>query len=525
MNELIRHRRDSAVVVSGHDVTTQAAESVLREGGNAFDAVIAGYFTACFAEPMLASVAGGGFLMLQPSGQKARVIDAFVQTPRMHRPLSDLDVEAVKLDFGATTQTFNIGWGTVATPGMVRGVYRLNKELGRVPIRELIHAALEIGRQPIAINDCQAEIFKTVMPVCVTRESAARHFSCIDTSKQLGATGQALDFTALADTLDVLAVEGEEFFYRGEIAALFDHHSKHGGGSIGLLDLERYEAIVRDVETVNLAEASVSLTPAPSAGGVLVAFGLALADASDGLNSGTTEIDNLRYLIDIMRATGEARLDCTEPDGYDWPDAEKILAPAYLQRWQQTISQRARAWRGTTHLSVIDHSGNIASLSTSNGAGCGELLGATGIMPNNMLGETDLSPRGLFNWDLNSRMSSMMTPAIISRADGSRTTLGSGGSNRIRTALLQVMVNLELLNMPLEQAINAPRIHADDEQLRVEGGWSDAVRSHLEAQFPDAHCFDGLSFYFGGVHAASCGPSGVDGSGDSRRGGCAVLIR
>jgi len=457
---------------------------------------------------MLASLAGGGFFMLQPASQRARVIDAFVQTPTHLRPQAELDIETVELDFGGSTQAFNIGRGTVAVPGMVRGAFSLNAELGHIPLKELVNVSLETGRQPVRVNDCQARIFKTLTPVCLTRTSAAQYFSSPDDSQNPVGAGDALEISPLADTLDVLANEGEDFFYRGEIAAMFESQAKHEGGSIGLKDLERYETKIREVETVALADASVALTPAPSAGGVLLGFGLAMAAASDSLQPDTPVIDKLQTLVNIMQATGRARIECTDPDGYDWPDVTRLLAETYIARWQQQLADRARAWRGTTHLSVIDHDGNIASLSTSNGAGCGEILGATGIMPNNMLGEEDLSPRGLFNWEPDQRMSSMMTR----------------GSNRIRTAMLQVIVNLELLAMPLEQAVNQSRIHVEDDTLWLEGGWPESVVAQFTECFPDAHCFDDISFYFGGVHAASQGPAGVDGSGDARRGGCAVVI-
>jgi len=90
--------------------------------------------------------------------------------------------------------------------------------------------------------------------------------------------------------------------------------------------------------------------------------------------------------------------------------------------------------------------------------------------------------------------------------------------------MLQVIVNLELLAMPLERAVNQSRIHVEDDTLWLEGGWPENVVTQFTECFPDAHCFDDISFYFGGVHAASHGPAGVDGCGDARRGGCAVVI-
>lgn len=516
--------RDSAVVVCGHPLPATAAENVLLEGGNAYDALAAAWFVACFAEPLLASVAGGGFFMLQPAKERARVIDCFVQTPKVKPSRQSVDIESVDLDFGGTTQSFQIGWGTVAVPGMVRGVYSMHRQLGRIELKEIIRAAIEIGRQPIVINECQGNIFDTVTPICLTRPSAAAQFGAPDREGEVMTNGDVIDFTALADTLDVLAIEGDDFFYRGEIASLFESKCGHGGGAVSRLDLERYEAKMREVEKLQFQQVEIALTPVPSAGGLLVAFGLTLMQACDFLNQSTSTQARLLHLIDIMRATSAARIECTDADGFDWPDSTALLAQPYVDRWAQQLRRRARGWTGTTHMSVIDGDGNIAALTTSNGAGCGEILDQTGIMPNNMLGEADLSPRGQWSWDTDTRMSSMMTPCIISRADGSRTVLGSGGSSRIRSAMLQVITNLELLGMAEQDAVTAPRVHADSDEVVLEGGFEENVIDALTAHYPDIQLFEGRSFYFGGVQVASRGPAGVNTGADPRRGGSARII-
>ncbi len=522
--------RNSAVVVCGHPLPADAAENVLREGGNAYDALAAAWFVACFAEPLLASVAGGGFFMLQPVSQRARVIDCFVQTPRIKPSRHSVDSDSVELDFGGTSQSFQIGWGTVAVPGMVRGIYDMHRQLGRMDLKDIILGAVESGRQPIVINECQGSIFRTVTPVCLSRASAASQFGAPGRDGEVVTQGDVVDFTALADTLEVLAIEGEDFFYRGEIAALFDTKAGHGGGAVTRDDLRRYEAKVREVQCLQFKQTQIALTPVPSAGGLLVGFGLNVAQASDCLNRETSTPERLLHLIDIMRATSAARLECADVDGADWPDATALLAQPYIEQWGLKLRQRARGWTGTTHMSVIDAAGNIASLTTSNGSGCGEILDGTGIMPNNMLGEADLSPRGPWSWDADTRMSSMMTPTIISRPDGSRTTLGSGGSSRIRSAMLQVITNIELLGMAEQQAVDAPRVHVESDdsgstdRVVVEGGFDDSVVDVLTERYPDAELFNDQSFYFGGVHVASHGPAGVNAGADPRRGGSARII-
>ena len=120
--------------------------------------------------------------------------------------------------------------------------------------------------------------------------------------------------------------------------------------------------------------------------------------------------------------------------------------------------------RGTTHVSVADEFGNLASLTTSNGEGSAYVLPGTGIMMNNMLGEEDLNPGGFHRWTEDTRLASMMCPTVARLADGSQVALGTGGSNRIRSAVLQVLVNLFEFDLPLEQAVMAPRLHLEGER-------------------------------------------------------------
>src|SRR3712207_5077571 len=111
------------VIAAGHELTAQAAEMVLREGGNAFDAIVAAHFAACAAEPVLASLGGGGFLMARPAGARPVVFDFFVHTPQRKRSLEALDLQAIEIDFGTARQTFHIGRATIATPGSIKGMF------------------------------------------------------------------------------------------------------------------------------------------------------------------------------------------------------------------------------------------------------------------------------------------------------------------------------------------------------------------------------------------------------------------
>jgi gamma-glutamyltranspeptidase/glutathione hydrolase len=194
-------------------------------------------------------------------------------------------------------------------------------------------------------------------------------------------------------------------------------------------------------------------------------------------------------------------------------------------KYQNSILHRSRFNRGTTHMSVADRWGNVASLTVSNGEGCGHIVPGTGIMLNNMLGEEDLNPHGFQQWQLNTRLSSMMAPALIRKNDGTIIALGSGGSNRIRSAILQVIVNLLDYDMPLYEAVQHPRLHLENDLLSLEPGFDEEVLKTLLKDYPARKRWSEQSLFFGGVHAVQINDGGFVGAGDARRGGEACVVK
>ena len=152
------------------------------------------------------------------------------------------------------------------------------------------------------------------------------------------------------------------------------------------------------------------------------------------------------------------------------------------------------------------------------------MLPGTGIMLNNMLGEEDLHPAGFNRWKVGARLASMMSPAIAEKPDGTRFALGSGGSNRIRSAITQVLVNLLDFEMAPGEAVAAPRIHLEGPLLSSEPGILPESLSALDAAAPSTDHWPEQNLFFGGVHTVSVGHGGVfDGAGDPRRGGMAAF--
>jgi gamma-glutamyltranspeptidase/glutathione hydrolase len=152
-------------------------------------------------------------------------------------------------------------------------------------------------------------------------------------------------------------------------------------------------------------------------------------------------------------------------------------------------------------------------------------------MLNNMLGEEDLHDHGFHNWQPDSRLSSMMAPTIVEAPDGGVTALGSGGSNRIRSAILQVICNQIDHAMPLAEAVSAPRLHVEKcktvsyEDTPTATPFTSQAKEALQAVYPDAHNWPQQNMFFGGVHTARRDRNGdVDGMGDPRRNGVAIIV-
>ena len=501
----------AGVVAAGHPETARAAVQILEAGGNACDAAIAAFFAACVAEPVLASLGGGGFLLTRDPGRPARIHDFFAHAPRRRTAPEELDFHPIVADFGTSRQEFHIGLGAIATPGCPRGIARAHARDGHLPLAELVQPAIALAREGVEVNPFQAYVIEVVAPILEASPGVRGLYASPADPHRLIRAGERMRQPQLADSLEAFAREGEAWFHEGEFAHLLAGMCRQGG-SIGLDDLERYPARSREALVTRYRGARLHTNPPPSAGGSLVAIALGLLEreADPGLDT----------LIGAMEATNLARDEAlAAPD----PPAAlgHLVRSGELEALREALGARRRFFRGTTHISVIDGQGRVAGLSTSNGEGCGHLVPDTGIMPNNMLGEQDLNPRGFHRWRPDTRISSMMAPSLLEPAPGQEVVLGSGGSNRLRTAILQVILRLVDHGDDLAAAVRHPRIHYEAGCLHAERDLPELALA--DTSRGDLRLWPPHSLYFGGVHCAARRGSELEGAGDPRRGGVALL--
>ncbi len=503
-----------ARVACGHPETTEAAASVLRSGGNAVDALIAAAWTACVAEPVLCSPGGGGHALIRLRGCAPVVADFFTQTPSARR-LEGSDFYPIQGNFGSEIQEFHVGLGSAAVPGMVAGLFAMQQRYGTLPMTDLVQPAVALARQGVELNLVQAEALRILEPIVRTGDESARMFGMSSASAPLPVAGDRSRNVRLADFMHSIAREGARSFYSGDIAARIGAMSTTYGGHLSLSDLQRYRVRWRRPMQWRLnGNARVWSNPPPAFGGLMVALMTQALARRLVPGTGFGSIAHLEALLEAMRLSQDQRGELERPDCLR---SSRVL----MQEFRRLGQTRIRTARGTTQISIRDGDGNLAGTTLSNGEGCGRVVPGCGFMLNNMLGEEDLNRLGFEHWPRNRRLSSMMAPTLVEHA-GTRIMLGSGGSNRIRTAIAQVLCNVMHFGMGLQQAVDAPRLHLEGDVLSLElecgsPGWGEATHTWLGNGFPDARRWTGRSLYFGGVHAVA----DDDQAADPRRQGAA----
>ena len=510
------------VAASGHKETSRAARILLEEGGNAFDAALGAMCAACVCEPMLASLGGGGFLLAKTAAGDSRVFDFFAQTPSAAN--GDLDFYPIHADFGPTTQEFHIGMGSIAVPGVVAGLFAVHGALCRLPLTKIIEPAIYLAREGLRINKLQRYINEILKAILDASPEAKKFATPKFAPGRLAEIGEFIYNPDLAGSFEALAANDPRWFYDGDPASQLVRDCAQKGGLISAQDMQDYQVIIRKPVAVETHGARIMTNSPPSPGGCLTVFALSLLSSIRQTNDGWDSPQHALALARVMQASGLVRQQHGLESGLDDTTAATILSQQHLSDWQNTLQAGGLVTRGTTHISVADAAGNLASLTLSNGEGSAYVLPRSGIMLNNMLGEEDLNPNGFHRLPPGIRLASMMTPTIASLADGGQIALGSGGSNRIRSALLQVLANLLEYDMGLEEAVKAPRLHLEGSRLDVESGFSGAALEALQAEWPALKQWTGRNLFFGGVHAVErLGNGEFRAAGDPRRGGAVAF--
>jgi gamma-glutamyltranspeptidase / glutathione hydrolase len=493
------------VVAAGHPLTAEAGAGVLREGGNAVDAAVCAVLASFAVESPLTGFGAGGYMMVHREGETT-LFDFFVAAPGLDGIERRTELVPVPVRFDAeTVQTFYVGPASCGVPGTAAGLVRALERFGSAPLADLVGPGIRLARGGAPVNAEQGYILDILAPIHERLEGTRGLYAPRGRPLRVG---DRFAFAELAEALERFGAEGAEPFYRGEVAAALTDFVVDHGGTLGPGDLASYEAVERVPIRAPFRGTEVLTNPPPSSGGILIAYCLGLLERL-GERSGPEQLvaameaaNGLRDL-EFAEALYEEGMEAgfLDPIGLDFAAADLLGS--------------------TTHISVLDGEGMCASVTCSNGSGSGVLVPGTGVILNNMLGEEDLNPLGFHRIAPGRRVPSMMAPTVVLRDGEIALALGSAGSNRIRSAILQTVVRVVEERLSPAAAVEAARLHFEDGAVQAEPGIDEAALERIEARGVPVARRHAINLFFGGVQAvARDSRSGeLGGGGDPRRGG------
>lgn len=481
-------------MAAGHPLTAEAGARVLREGGNAVDATVAAMLTSFVAEALLTGLGAGGYMMVAGAGVEPALLDFFAQAPTRLRDGSEADLYALEVNFGDAEQIFHIGPASCAVYGTPAGACEAIRRWGTMPLQALADPAARLAHEGVPLNAVQAYVAELLHELLTSTPECAALWA--PTGRVLR-EGEIYRDGELGEALSRLGADGDDPFYRGEVAGLVCGWLAERGGSLTRADLAGYRPIVRRPVQIGYRDRTILTNPPPSAGGTLLAYALGILDADPGP-------PGVAAIVGAMRSAQSERTA---------EFLEGLAEEGFLERF---MGSRLGS---TTHIAVIDGDGLACSATSTNGECSGVVVPGTGIHLNNMMGEEDLNPMGFHLHPAGRRLPSMMAPTVVMHQGEVELVLGSAGSNRIRSALLQTILGVVDHELSVSEAIDAPRVHFENDVVFAEPGID------LSALPSDTRTveFGERNLFFGGVQAALHRDGALSGAGDPRRGGAAVL--
>ena len=501
------------MVAGGHRLTARAGAEALAKGGGAVDAACAAAFAAAVAESPLTGPGAGGFLLTRDPDGATALLDFFVAVPGLGPAGRRLDPDALHsftVPFGGADQVFHIGPASVAVPGIVAGIGEAHRRAGRLPLADLVEPAVRIAREGVVLGPESAYLHRILGEMLTATPAAAAVYA--PRGRLLG-EGERLAFPELAETLAHIGRAGAATMRDGPLAEAIVGHLAEAGGLVTADDLAAYRPIERAPLEVDYRGVTVLTNPPPSSGGALIAAALR------SLSAGPPPRGDVNHYRAVARAGAAANALRDERFTADLREEDCME-----RLWARLAAPSRKPAGSTTHISAVDADGGMASLSSSNGSGSGVVVPGTGILLNNMLGEEDLNPGGFGLLDAGLRMTSMMAPTLLLRGGEPVLALGSAGSNRLRSAILQTMVSVIDGGLGCSAAVARPRVHPEGDGVDVEAGVPEEAVAALVADGHRLRRWGAANLFFGGVSAAGRGADGLEAAGDFRRGGAAAAV-
>ncbi len=495
---------------------TDAAAQIALAGGNAIDAAIAGAFDLMVSNILMCSIGGGGFATVKVPGRNPVIFDFFDAMPGIGLDRGEFgkNMRTEKVPYGIGIDVIT-GYSSIGVPGTSKGLEHVSKTFGNLSLKETLAPAIRHAREGVPLNSTIAYWLS------ISAEKIHWHTeyskSLLSTQDgQVPKAGYPIKNPDLANTFEIIAEEGTDIIYKGEIAQKMSEYIRQGGGIVTAEDLRNYQVIERKPLSTRYRNYEIFTNPPPSVGGLTLIQMLKALSAHkiNGYDPKTVA----RFGRVIHTALND-RYSLFRAGNRNFNDLYTLVEDDYVMEKYQNIAPSPN----TTQISCLDDLGNSCSITMSMGYGSGVALPGTGICFGNILGELELNPFGFHALDPGMRLVSGMAPTVaVDSRNKDLLAIGSPGASRIAPAIMQTIVNISDLGLHLCDAIEMPRVHWEDGKLVVEAKMD--VDTGMVPDDWEIVKFDNLDMYFGGVQCVRLSKNDMTACSDPRRCGTSRIV-
>lgn len=465
---------DKAMVVSAREEASKIGIEIIRQGGNAFDAMMATEMALAVSFPFAGNLGGGGFMVYRLVDGRIGSLDYREKAPLAASKDMYLDKEGNVIPRLSTQGALASG-----VPGTPAGIFEAQAKFGKLKPKEVLQPVIDLARNGFVVTKNQAERLRMNRQLFIQVNGPDTFFG-----KEIKA-GELVQNPALANTLERIAKKGRKEFYKGETAKVMVNHLQKIGGIITKKDLAQYKAIWRDPIVFPYRDLKIISMAPPSSGGITLGQILKMLEPYPLRELGHHSPKYIQVLVEAeRRAYADRNYYLGDPDFVQIP-VNQLLDSAYLRSRMddfsfEKASKSADIGRGdvqfsesmeTTHYSIVDAEGNAVSVTTTLNGGYGSkvFVEELGFFMNNEMDDFSSKPGipnmfGLIGAEANSiapgkRMLSSMTPTIVEKEGKLAMVVGTPGGSTIITAVLQTILNVTEFDMNMQEAVNAPRFH------------------------------------------------------------------